>query len=320
VLVTNATNLQNYPHIVSDGSHGAIIAWEDFRNGATYKAYAQRISGAGARLWIVGSDSNGIALCKASGSQDEAYPAADGSGGAIVSWDDSRISSDDIYAQRVGSTGQLQWDSSGVAICTNNTPQANPRIASDANGGAYVIWDDNRNLALNQDIYAQRVNGSGQVQWTANGIAICSASANQNTPFIVQNSSSGFIAVWDDYRNGGSNNTHPDYYAQRVNSNGTLTSVLSTAGVVPASFVLAQNYPNPFNPSTTIGYTVPKQSFVSIRVHDVLGREVAVLANGVQSPGTYSVRLDGSRLTSGIYFCSMQADGFSQTRKLMLLK
>ncbi|HTP12842.1 MAG TPA: T9SS type A sorting domain-containing protein [Bacteroidota bacterium] len=319
-LVCNATNLQNYPHVVNDGSGGAIIAWEDFRNGSTYKGYAQRISAAGNRVWIVSSDSNGVALCKASGSQDEVYPAPDGSGGGIFSWDDSRISSDDIYAQRVGSTGQLQWDSSGVAICTNSTPQANPRIAADGGGGAYIIWDDNRNLALNQDIYAQRVNGAGQVQWTANGIAVCSASANQNTPLIVQNGSSGFIAIWDDYRNGGSNNTHPDYYAQRVNSTGTLTEVRVETGTVPGSFVLAQNYPNPFNPTTTISYHVPLTTHVSLKVYDVLGREVAALVDGIQSAGTHTVHLDGSRLTSGVYFCTMKAEGFTQTRKLALLK
>ena len=81
-----------------------------------------------------------------------------------------------------------------------------------------------------------------------------------------------------------------------------------------------QNFPNPFNPSTTIGYVVPTQSYVSIRLYDVLGREVGVLVDGLQSPGNYSVHLDASSLASGVYFYKLQANTFGQTRKLTVVK
>jgi len=85
-------------------------------------------------------------------------------------------------------------------------------------------------------------------------------------------------------------------------------------------FSLSQNYPNPFNPITIINYTIPKQSYVNIRVYDILGKEVATLVNEVKGTGTYKVKFDGSSLTSGIYLYRLEAGRFSKTRKLILLK
>ena len=89
---------------------------------------------------------------------------------------------------------------------------------------------------------------------------------------------------------------------------------------IPDEFSLSQNYPNPFNPSTTISYMVPKSSFVTIKLYDALGKEVAILVNEEKQDGTYSVRFDGSKMSSGIYFYTMQSEDFLSTRKLILLK
>ena len=86
------------------------------------------------------------------------------------------------------------------------------------------------------------------------------------------------------------------------------------------SFKLNQNYPNPFNPSTTISYQIPKDSFVTLKVYDVLGREVSKLVNEKQSPGNYSVNFNASKLSSGIYLYKIHAGNFIQSKKLMLLK
>jgi hypothetical protein len=83
---------------------------------------------------------------------------------------------------------------------------------------------------------------------------------------------------------------------------------------------LAQNYPNPFNPSTTIKYSIPKQSNVTIKVFDVLGREVTTLVNKEQSQGNYEVDFDGTKLSSGIYFYRLQAGDFVETKKMILIK
>ncbi|MDP4115422.1 MAG: T9SS type A sorting domain-containing protein [Bacteroidota bacterium] len=85
-------------------------------------------------------------------------------------------------------------------------------------------------------------------------------------------------------------------------------------------YSLAQNYPNPFNPSTTITFSTPKESKVSLKVYDALGREVAVLVNDVKSAGQYHINFDGKNLSSGVYFYKLAIDGFVQTKKMMLMK
>ncbi len=88
----------------------------------------------------------------------------------------------------------------------------------------------------------------------------------------------------------------------------------------PNSFSLFQNYPNPFNPTTTISYQIPTASHVTLKVFDVLGREVATLVNEVQGSGFKSVELNASGLASGVYLYRLQTGSFSQTRKLILMK
>ena len=89
---------------------------------------------------------------------------------------------------------------------------------------------------------------------------------------------------------------------------------------LPREYSLSQNYPNPFNPSTAISYQLSANSFVSLKVFDVLGREVATLVNEVKKAGTYSTTWNASGFGSGIYFCKMQAGSFTGTKKLVLIK
>ena len=99
-----------------------------------------------------------------------------------------------------------------------------------------------------------------------------------------------------------------------------LTGVLGNENGVPHEFSLSQNYPNPFNPTTVIGYQLPAVSQVTLRIYDVLGREVAILVNGRQNPGKYSVTFDGSRFPSGVYFYRLTAGNFADAKKLIVIK
>ena len=88
----------------------------------------------------------------------------------------------------------------------------------------------------------------------------------------------------------------------------------------PTKFALHQNYPNPFNPSTTIGFEIAKYGLVVLKVHDVLGREVATLVNEKKSPGAYEIHWNADQVPSGVYLYRLQIGSNVETRKLMLLR
>lgn len=89
---------------------------------------------------------------------------------------------------------------------------------------------------------------------------------------------------------------------------------------IPTVYNLAQNYPNPFNPTTTINFSVPKAGFVSLKVYNLLGQEVAELVNEQLAAGNYNVNFNASNLTSGVYFYTIKSDNFVATKKMMLVK
>jgi photosystem II stability/assembly factor-like uncharacterized protein len=99
---------------------------------------------------------------------------------------------------------------------------------------------------------------------------------------------------------------------------GVLIKNISTE--IPAAYSLSQNYPNPFNPTTKIKFDVVSTGEVKIVVYDVMGREVQTLVNESLKPGTYELKFDGSQLTSGVYFYKLITDGFTETRKMLLIK
>lgn len=102
-----------------------------------------------------------------------------------------------------------------------------------------------------------------------------------------------------------------------------LTSIGNQESSLPEVYKLSQNYPNPFNPTTTIHFSIPdvkSQNKVSLKIYDILGREIRTLVNEVKSPGNYEVTFDASQLSSGIYFYSLNAGNFIQTKKMILMK
>lgn len=100
----------------------------------------------------------------------------------------------------------------------------------------------------------------------------------------------------------------------------TVTGVQNVQSSTPQNYSLSQNYPNPFNPTTTIEYSIPKTSFVTLKVYDVLGREVAVLVNQEKNPGLYKITFDGGSLSSGVYFYRIKTGEFISSKKLLFLK
>jgi hypothetical protein len=209
VALCTVTNDQATPRLVPDGSGGAIVTWRDGRNDQLLDIYAQRIDASGIPQWTA----DGVALCVALG--DQRYPAivSDGSGGAIVAWEDDRNGSFDIYAQRVTATGVPQWTADGVGLCSASGNQQNPDLVSDGSGGAIVAWADYRDAPGGPDVYVQRVNALSAPQWTSDGVALSDQYGVYEVSLsIVSDGSGGAIVAWRDNRD------DPDYdiYARRV--------------------------------------------------------------------------------------------------------
>ncbi len=101
---------------------------------------------------------------------------------------------------------------------------------------------------------------------------------------------------------------------------GLFTESNSNITNFPDIFCLSQNYPNPFNPVTNIKFDIPKSSFVSLKIYDVTGREVATLINDILNAGIYNVDWNGSSYSSGVYFYKLEVNGFSDTKKMILVK
>ena len=99
-----------------------------------------------------------------------------------------------------------------------------------------------------------------------------------------------------------------------------LTGVDEHPQPIPREFSLEQNFPNPFNPSTVISFKLPVSSFVLLKVYDLLGEEIATLANGLKQPGTYKVTWNAVGLASGVYLYRLEAGSFIETKKLLLVR
>jgi len=98
------------------------------------------------------------------------------------------------------------------------------------------------------------------------------------------------------------------------------TGIKSFENTIPEKFILEQNFPNPFNPSTTIKYLLPKSAFVTLCIYDILGRTVSTIINEWQTAGTYSVNWNAESMPTGVYFYKLSADGFSETKKMILIR
>jgi hypothetical protein len=308
---TMATD-QLKPDICTDGAGGVIITWYDYRATTDFNIYAQRQGPAGAIVWAVDGVvmNNNIAY-----DQIDPKIVSDGLGGAIISWTDYRTGTTaDIYAQRVNSTGAVQWTATGVIICTSAGDQIKSQLVSDGNSGAYITWEDHRNVG-NSDIYAQRIASNAAINWAATGFEICTIGNDQLSPMIVSNGNLGAIVVWQDFRSG--NNF--DIYETGFNTTG-LVAIENSGTMNPDEFTLSQNYPNPFNPVTVINYQLPKSSDVKLSIYDILGQKVDVLVNESQNAGNHKIEWNASAFPSGVYFYRMEAGDFVSNKKMILVK
>ncbi|MBM4158217.1 MAG: T9SS type A sorting domain-containing protein, partial [Ignavibacteria bacterium] len=94
----------------------------------------------------------------------------------------------------------------------------------------------------------------------------------------------------------------------------------NNTAVISENYIFIQNYPNPFNPVTKIKYSLPKAGLVTLKIYDILGREVCMLINEYRNAGRYITEFDGSNLSSGVYFYKIEVNGFSDVKRMILVK
>jgi len=162
-----------------------------------------------------------------------------------------------------------------------------------------------------QNIFAQ---GNNKISWSVfdNGFAL------QNNSSTTSFSLIGQPAVGISASN---NNKVILGFLSELAIRGSVTSSDDpTNNIILLVYDLYQNYPNPFNPTTTIKYTIPQTSFITLKVFDILGREVAVLVNEEKPAGSYEVDFNASQLSSGVYIYQLKSGSFIQIKKMVLIR
>jgi hypothetical protein len=213
VSVVSQTDNQYAP--AADTSCGnLIIAWDDTRGGMD-DIYAQALDGTGSCLW----NTDGVPVTQADGTQNYTCILGDGSGGAIVAWADNRTGYD-IYAQRLNADGSTQWTVNGLAVNQSAGYQYIPKIIRDGADGAFLVWNDNRDMNL--DLYAQHIDGNGLSLLPSEGIPLVTSAGNQQSQVLVPDGSGGVLCLWEDNRD-----SRGDVYGQLVNDNLSFQSPVS---------------------------------------------------------------------------------------------
>ncbi len=233
VPVSTAANHQNLYHssdgtagitpIISDGSGGAFVVWQDSRFLSTRARdiYCQRMSADGLPLWTI----NGVPVAFGSGNEEQPSMCSDGNGGVIIVWQDKNHDPIfyDVYAQRLNADGAALWNNGNpLPINTMDWDQNNVTISPDGHGGAFVVFTDSQ-LDVN-DIHAQHVNANGDLLWPQQGVVVVAANGNQKSPVIVESEDGNPIIAWRDLRAG-----NYDIYAQKLDAD-TGTPLWATNG------------------------------------------------------------------------------------------
>lgn len=326
--------------LTTDGAGGAIVVWHDARTRTASQddIYAQRVSEDGRLLWAL----EGLPVCV--DPADQIYPActSDGMGGAIIAWQDDR-GGGDVYAQRLSSTGEVMWTSSGLPVCTAPGTQPSPRIAPGEPGTAIVTWYDYRGGITNPDIYAQRIPLDDVVPVTA---SIVRAEANPSYARIewALSMTRGALleiqrrtpsAEWSNVATGTPDGTGrvvyedravvPDHeYGWRLRGAGILDEHFGEVWLrVPASEILGLGgaTPNPAVGELDVTLTLTGSADARLDLLDVGGRRLKTVSVGELGPGRHLVRLAREgELKSGIYLVRLTSVGRSFVRRLAIVR
>jgi BNR repeat protein/type IX secretion system substrate protein len=280
---------------ISSSGQLVHVTWFDNRDGND-EIYYKRSANAGL-TW--GAD---IRLTNDTAASWDSRVAASGSF-VHVFWRDFRTGSSEMYYKR-STDGGLNWDAD-TRLTYSPSSQTNP-AASGSN--VHVVWED---YSGNPQIYYKRSTDAG-ITWDAD-TRLTNTFASSLEPSVALSGPVVHV-VWHDNRDG----NYEIYYKR--NQTGNPIGIMPIGSEIPKEFALKQNYPNPFNPLTTIELDIAKSGKVLLNIFDVLGKPVAQIINENLMPGTYKVKWDASRFSSGIYYYTLETGGYRNTKKMVLVK
>jgi hypothetical protein len=302
----NAINNRIYPHAASNGS-STVTVWTDARTDAQGDIYSERINGN-----TLASTNVKVNDDAAGGYNQYARVAMDALGNYVVVWIDARANlTGDLYAQRFDAQGNKIGANFKLTKSNSRIHEYPPGISMKSDGSFVVTWADSlKQVGKNWSIKTRFFGSAGQQ--LSDVIEVTTAPSLQ--PDVKIGPNGAVYYVWLD----GRENVNLGRIYSKIYAAFPTTAVNETSS--PLSFRLDQNYPNPFNPSTSITYQVNSTGHVSLKVFDVLGRQIATLVDEHKAAGTYTARWDGLNVPSGSYIYRLTNDGNVAAKTMILLK
>lgn len=240
-------------------------------------------------------------------------------------------------AMMVGTNIWFGTNNSKIYYSSNNGTSWTSQALGELN--SYAVWFNNSSVGLAGGTN-MRVTTNGGSTWGANtypgtgnisgitglgndwwGLRTTTAiyyTSNNGTSWAQQHTGTGAFNHITKARNGFM--LYAVGATGAVSKYGPTTDITPINTTAPSEYKLAQNYPNPFNPTTKINFSIPQAGFTTLKVYDVLGKEVATLVSNQLAAGTYAYEFNATNLTSGVYFYSIQSNGFTETKRMMLIK
>ncbi|HER42928.1 MAG TPA: hypothetical protein ENO08_00525, partial [Candidatus Eisenbacteria bacterium] len=213
IAVAEGPSQQGDPVICMNDGGNIVVAYRDNVNGND-DIFAQCVDPDGNLLWAAG----GMPVCLHSSYQGIPSIVASTSGSTIIGWLDSRNGDQDVFAQRINSSGARQWTSDGATICDATNLQDGLQMVADGSSGAIFVWEDLRD-GVNLLLYAQKITWTAGLAWTANGVRLSSANCWQYVTQIMADGSGGAIVTWYDDRYG----VDTDIFIQHILTGGNVS-------------------------------------------------------------------------------------------------
>jgi hypothetical protein len=311
--------------IMSDGAEGAILAWE-VGVGWNIFSYVQHLDASGDWRFPYGGRR------VSTGDLSEVYPQVahdQATGDLLVFWTKTNGDQNQfaVMGQKISPDGAYQWTDTGRTFMPMSPALINFMAIGHHPGGVTVGWIANDTAAWGQDhVVAMLTDLDGNVIWDPSPVTVASTLSNKGNLRAGAAQDGSVRLIWKDERSG-----TPDILAKSVNADGSLGG--GTVGVedgpgetAPAAMLqLEPNYPNPFNPSTTIAFTLPDRQHARLTIHDLRGRLVRTLLDGVLEGGRHAavwsgVSASGEPLPSGAYLYRLTTGSTVRSRTMILAK